>query len=483
MSKPSVLSKGHFYGGGPWGPAWGTWGRRLKSHLGEPLLRCAIVWLGCDKARVDCEVLAAKLKEAGHEIVGEQEGEEAIIVSTCAFIREAVEESAGAIERALRQKREGRAKFVVVVGCLPQRFEEGMWQVFPELDAILGVADAYKLPEVLDRIERSREKVQEISDPNLAPAGGGLRVLSTPPWTAFVKIAEGCDKECSFCVIPKIRGKHRSRPIEEVVREARMLADWGVKEVVLVSQDSTQYGLDIYGERKLADLVRALDAVEGIRWVRLLYLFPLPYLLELAKAVAESEKALPYFDVPIQHVSERILSLMKRAGSAEECERIFDSLRETLPGVCLRSSVIVGFPTETEGEFGELLEFVERVQFDRLGAFVYSDEPEAESAKLEPKVSQKEARRRLRVLLERQGQVERQLNFRFVGRNLEVLLERDLGEGWFEGRTYRDAPEIDAVARVFAPGAKVGEFVTARIEDVEGQDLRGRAVAHRAGWL
>lgn len=439
-------------------------------------MRCAIVWLGCDKARVDCEVVAAKLAEAGHELVGSKEEAEAIIVSTCAFIRPAVEESAGAIEEALRLKRKGRVRLVVVVGCLPQRFGEGTLEVFPDIDALLGVADLHKLPEVLDRLSRGERGITHISDPNTAPAGGGPRLLSTPGWTAFIKIGEGCDQECSFCVIPKLRGKYRSRPLEEIVGEARALAERGVKEVVLVSQDSTQYGLDIYGRRRLADLLRALNEVEGIRWIRVLYLFPIPYLLEVARAVAECEKVLPYFDVPVQHVSGRILGLMRRRGSAPEYKGLFKAVREIVPGACLRTSVIVGFPTETEGDFQELLNFVEEVKFDRLGAFLYYDEPEAESSKLEPKVPESVAKRRLRRLLERQRRIERRLNRGLVGRELEVLLERDLGGGWFEGRSYRDAPEVDASVRVYAPGGGVGQFVLARIERVEGQDLSGRAL-------
>jgi ribosomal protein S12 methylthiotransferase len=411
--------------------------------------KVGILSLGCPRNMVDSEIILSRLKSKDY-VITDMEDAEIGIVNTCAFIKAAKQESIDAILSLIELKKEGRLKKVIVCGCLPQRYKDELYGEFREVDAFLG-----KL--CLDRGKRD--------------------FYLTPRHYAYLKICEGCVNRCSFCVIPAIKGDFSSRDTSSLVEEARALDKRGVKELNIIGQDITLYGHDLYaGGSLVALLKRILKETKDIRWIRLLYLYPSHISDELLDLIAREERICKYIDIPLQHINERILKLMNRRMTPDSIEKLIAKVRRKIPGVALRTSLMVGFPTETEKEFKELLEFVGRIEFERLGVFTYSREEGTAAYGLKPQVSDKIKNQRFNMIMVKQQEISRRVNERFLGRSLEVLVD-EKGEGYYLGRSYADAPEVDG--NVFINTSykvKVGDFVRCRITDTLEYDLVGEPV-------
>jgi ribosomal protein S12 methylthiotransferase len=422
----------------------------------------AVVTLGCEKNTVDSEVLMGKLRRRGLRLVADPEGAETIIVNTCGFIDHAKKESIDAILEAVELKRSASAAKmaaprVLVAGCLSERYRSDLEVEIPEVDAFFGTQD-------FERIVSSFGG--EDFDPKLDLIGE--RVLTTPRHFAYMKISEGCDHPCSFCAIPIMRGGHRSRPIEELEFEAMMLASNGAKEIVLIAQDLTYYGLDNYGSRALAKLLERLCRVSGLEWIRLMYAYPAQFPLDVLDVMAGEEKIVKYLDMPVQHASTNVLKHMRRGITRRATEELVGQIRSRIPGIALRTTLIAGFPTESEQDFEELEQFVGEMQFDRLGVFTYSQEEGTTAYPLGDPISQEEKFRRQRRLYEIQEEVSQEKNLARIGSTERVLIE-SIEDGYYFGRTRFDAPEVDECVRVTATGGRalaIGEFADVRISGV-----------------
>ncbi len=455
-----------------------------------------LVSLGCSKNLVDSEVMLGLLQGAGYRITGDVDDADAIIVNTCGFLGAAVEESLQTLNDMAARKTSGKCRAVVATGCLPQRDAQIIKDRAPGVDAILGSSDFGAIVGAVDTALKPKVKGAFV-----APGGidsGGLiqlnvtptavhtyvydhatpRVRATPPWSAYIKIAEGCDHSCSFCIIPQLRGPFRSRPIESIVIEARQLAASGVREIVLVAQDSTRYGFDRYGKMALGDLLQALSQVEELKWVRVLYAYPSQVNDEFIEALCTAPRIARYLDIPLQHAAQGVLKRMRRGGNAESYAKLLDKFREQAPGIGIRTSFIVGFPGETDEHFVELCKFVKEQKFDRIGVFKFSDEDSALSFGLDQKVPQEVIEKRYHELQKLQQKVSLQKNRGFIGQTLEVLLENEKPGGTM-GRAERDAPEVDGNVWVkMSPRERrenpPGSFVRVRITGCNEYDLSGK---------
>jgi len=434
--------------------------------------KVGLVSLGCPKNLVDSEGLLARLVEHGYELTADPAEADIIIVNTCGFIDAAKEESIDTILEMAAYKEKGRCRKLIVTGCLSQRYPQEIAAEIPEVDAVIGTGSLERLPALLDEIESGKQVVAVG-----APGGfrGGARILATRPGTAYLKIAEGCNHRCSYCVIPELRGPLKSRPEEELVAEASSLARQGVKELILVAQDTTSYGLDLYHELRLPSLLRKLAAIPEIRWLRLLYMYPERITSELLATIAEEPKVCRYFDIPLQHASDRILKAMGRASRQSSVRRLVEEIRRVFPEAALRTTFIVGFPGETEAEYEELLAFVEEQEFDWVGVFSYSPQEGTPAADLPGQVADEIKEERRERLLKVQRRISLKRNRAWLGKRLEVLIER-VGEGTGSGRCFRQAPEVDGITRIRGQGLKVGEFARVEIKHAGIYDLGGRVV-------
>ena len=436
------------------------------------------VWfhsLGCPKNRLDTEVMLGTLALEGFTLAERLEDAEAVVVNTCSFIEAAREESIHAILGVAERRASGRLRALVVTGCLPQRYGAELARELPEVDAFVGTGAFQDIGAVLhDALAgRSRGVYVEAGRTHLYDESSP-RLLVGPGHSAYVKIAEGCDRVCAFCAIPSIRGRFQSRRPESVLAEARQLAAAGVREINLVAQDSTSFGKDLPGRPRLATLLRALDDVEGLDWIRLLYLYPSAVDDALVEALARGRRLLPYVDVPLQHASDRMLRAMRRGTSAARQRRLVERLRAAIPDLTLRTTFIVGFPGETEEDFEELLAFVREVRFDRLGVFCYSDEEGTGAHALGDKVPRALARERWRRLVGLQQGIARENLAALVGREEDVLVDA-AGSGWARGRLRSQAPEIDGEVRLKGP-ARPGDLVRARLVAAGDVDLEGEVL-------
>lgn len=439
-------------------------------------IKVGMISLGCPKNQVDAEVMLARLRDEGCELTADAGQADVVVINTCGFIEDAKKESIENILEMAELKKEGTIKGIVVTGCLAQRYFKEMEEEFPEVNCILTVGSAGEIARAVKaayegdclRLESAPEKL-EIS---------GKRVMTTLPFYSYIKIAEGCDNRCSYCVIPYLRGRYRSRPMEEIVEEAQHLAENGVKELVVVAQDTTRYGQDLYGKLMLPELLRRLCRIEKLKWIRILYCYPDMVTDELIDVIASEEKVVKYIDLPIQHVSDRIVRAMNRRDNREKLEALISKLRERIPGVILRTTLIVGFPGETDEDFAELEEFVKSAKFERLGVFTYSQEDGTPAAKMPNQVDEEIKQRRQEIIMELQTRIADNNNKRMVGKTIEVLCEGyDRFAECFFGRSYADAPEIDG--KVFFTAAKrpkAGSFVNVKITDVFDYDLMGEMV-------
>lgn len=435
--------------------------------------------LGCPKNQLDTEVMLGRLAVAGYVLAERLEDADVAVVNTCSFIAAAREESIQAILEVAELRERGSLRALVVTGCLPQRYGAELARELPEVDAFVGTGEFPNLPRILDDalagrgrgvyVEAGRTHLYDEHDP---------RILTGPAHSAYLKIAEGCDRICAFCAIPGIRGRFQSRTLESVLAEARQLAALGVRELNLVAQDSTSWGKDLpatgTARPRLVDLVRALDAVEGLDWIRLLYLYPSAVGDELIEAVAGARRVLPYVDVPLQHASDRVLRAMRRGTTQHRQRRLVERLRAAIPDVTLRTTFIVGFPGETASDFEELLDFVRELRFDRVGFFRYSDEEGTAAFQLPGKVPVRVARERHRRLLAVQGEILRQKLEVLVGSEQTLLIDAG-GNGIARGRLPSQAPEIDGHVRVRG-SARPGDLRRARLTAVRGVDLEGEVL-------
>jgi ribosomal protein S12 methylthiotransferase len=439
-----------------------------------------IVSLGCPKNLVDSEVMAAALAEGGYLLTDRPEEASVILINTCAFILPAKEESIEEILRMTAWKGGGcgPCTHLVVTGCLPQRYGKGLEETLPEVDLFLGIGEVPNISRRLDELLRGPEGIGRrrrsvVGRPTFLMNAGHRRLSSTPHPSAYIKIADGCSNRCSYCVIPTIRGKARSRRVADVVKEAERLAAGGVRELIVTAQDTTAYGRDLKGKPTLSLLLRELAAVDGLAWIRLLYTYPAHLTEELLRTIADESKICNYLDIPIQHGDDAILRAMHRRGDATLIRDVVAKARAIIPGVALRTSIIVGFPGETPRRFENLISFVRELRFDHLGVFPYSREEGTAAAVLPSRISEKEKERRRNIVMEEQAVISCEINTTLIGTRQDILVEEksDLPGYAAVGRCRRQAPEIDGVTHLRGGNPEAGAFVTCRITTADDYDL------------
>ena len=440
--------------------------------------KVGMVSLGCAKNQVDGEVLMASLGDGGFVPVDDAAMADIAIVNTCGFIESAKRESIEEILELAALKKEGKIKKLVVTGCLGERYQQEMHKELPEVDAVIGIGANGEIAELLTKMMEKDQYVESFPEKDKMPLCGG-RVLTTPSYFAYVKIAEGCDNRCSYCAIPLIRGGYRSRTMESIEEECRALVADGAKELILIAQDTSRYGIDLYGEYSLAKLMERLCKIDGLHWLRVLYCYPDSITDELLEVMAREEKIVPYIDLPLQHASGKILKAMNRRGDRQSLTALMKKIREKVPGVVLRTTLIAGFPGETEEDFTQLAEFVKDVKFERMGCFAYSQEEGTAAAELPDQVEDEAKERRAEILMDDQMNIMDAQGQELIGQTLEVLVEGfdRYAECWF-GRSYRDAPDIDGKV-FFTTGGKrprLGSFVKVEITDCMDADLTGELV-------
>ena len=439
----------------------------------------AFVSLGCPKNLVDSERMLGLLQLDGYQLVSEPRGADFVVVNTCGFIERARAESFASIEEMLELKRQGKIRGVIVSGCLAERDKETLLEQCPEIDHLVGVFGREEVTRVADRLLGGLDEQRLVFQPAPArPLSDRARLRITPKHFAYLKISEGCDRLCTFCAIPKMRGKHATKPLEEVIAEARELAASGVRELNIVAQDTTYYGIDLYGEPRLVELLTELEKVEGIEWIRLMYLYPMYFGDDLIAHIAGSKKIVPYLDMPLQHINDTMLKRMQRRVNRADTEALIRKLRESIPNLAMRTTMIAGFPGETEEQFAELLEFASQQRFERLGVFTYSLEPDTPAARLPDHVDEATKESRRERLMQLQQQIAFDWNEAQLGQQHDVLLDRPVpGEKQaFIGRTYADAPDIDDVVYVSGRNLRPGQIVPCEIVAARGYDLIGAAV-------
>lgn len=423
--------------------------------------RVNVITLGCSKNIFDSEVMMGQLKSAGFEVEHEGQGNDyqVVVVNTCGFIEAAKEESIQTILQCAAARQSGAIQKLIVTGCLSERYKNELRQEIPEVDAWFGTRE---LPALLKALKADYRK--ELV---------GERLLTTPRHYAYLKISEGCDRPCSFCAIPLMRGRHMSRPLEELLEEARRLARSGVKELILIAQDSTYYGLDLYGKRRLADLLTGLSEVEGLQWIRLHYAFPAGFPEDVLDVMASSSKICKYLDIPLQHIHDDILASMRRGLNGEKTRRLLDKIRQKVPDVALRTTFIVGYPEETEEHFETLCSFIQEQRFHRVGVFTYSHEEQSAAYKLKDDVPSEEKERRAAVLMKIQQEISAERNQSLIGKTVTVLIDRSDGRNSF-GRTEADSPEVDNEVILENASLPPGSFVLAQVEDAGPYELFAR---------
>jgi ribosomal protein S12 methylthiotransferase len=463
-------------------------------------MKIYFVSLGCDKNLVDSEKMLGELSEHGYEFTDDEETADIAAVNTCCFIHDAQQESVDTILELAERRKSGKLKALIVTGCLAQRYQKDIVQEIPEVDAVLGTTAIDEIVRAVDAVLQENQPGKEgregcnaagktgnigmIGDPvrkvhledlSRPEHGGQKRILTTPGAVGYLKIAEGCDKHCTYCVIPSVRGPYRSVPMEELLQEASSLAAQGVKELILVAQETTVYGVDLYGRKRLPDLLKKLCAIDGIEWIRILYCYPEEITDELIETIADEPKILHYLDMPIQHASDAILKAMGRRTNRAELEEIIARIRSRIPDICLRTTLITGFPGESEQNHRHLLAFVKKMKFDRLGVFTYSKEDGTPAAAMRPQVPARIKKQRQKELMLAQQEIA----FRKVGKmkkkQLQAIVEGKLvGEDVYTARTYRDAPGVDGLLFIETPRELMsGDMVNVTVTGSKGYDLTG----------
>ena len=416
-----------------------------------------VITLGCSKNVYDSEVLMGQLKSNNKNVVHEKEGN-IVVINTCGFIDNAKQQSIDTILENVKKKNEGKVDKVFVTGCLSERYKPDLIKEIPDVDEYFGTTE---MPSLLKHL--GADYKNELI---------GERLLTTPKNYAYLKISEGCDRPCSFCAIPLMRGKHKSVSIEDLIKEATLLAKKGIKELILIAQDSTYYGLDLYKKRALSELLKELVKVKGIEWIRLHYAFPNGFPLDVLETIKKEPKICNYIDIPLQHISDKILKSMKRGSSMEKINNLLSNFRKIVPGIAIRTTLIVGYPGETKEDFEILKQWVKDTKFDRLGCFTYSHEENTGAYELEDNIPQKTKNERLNEIMEIQSQISWQLNQTKIGKNFKVLIDRKRGE-YYVGRTQFDSPDVDNEVLINAKSnfLRVGEYVNAKIIEASDFDL------------
>lgn len=433
--------------------------------------------LGCDKNLVDTEVMLGLLASKGHKMIDDEAQADVIVINTCCFINDAKEESIQTILEMADYKKEGRLKALIVTGCLAQRYKNEIIEEIPEVDAVLGTTSYDKIVEAIDEALQGHSLV-EMTDLDALPEVNTQRLVTTGGHFAYLKIAEGCDKHCTYCIIPKIRGNFRSVPMEKLLREAQELADQGVKELILVAQETTLYGKDIYGEKSLHKLLKELCKITGIQWIRILYCYPEEITDELIQVMKEEKKICHYLDLPIQHASNEILKRMGRRTSKEQLIEIIGKLRKEIPDIALRTTLITGFPGETEEQHEELMDFVDEMEFDRLGVFTYSAEEDTPAASMDGQIDESVKEDRQAELMELQQDIAFDLAEDMIGQEVLVLIEGKVAdENAYVGRTYKDAPNVDGLIFVNTDEELMsGDFARVKVTGALEYDLIGEII-------
>lgn len=446
-------------------------------------MKICLISLGCDKNLVDSEQMLGMMSDRGYSYTDDTEEADIIIINTCCFILDAKEESVEAILETARLKEKGRLKALIVTGCLAQQYRDEIRKEIPEVDALLGTSSYDKIAEVIDGVlganeSKEERNLDEFHDLDRLPPLSARRVHSTGGWYAYLKIAEGCDKNCTYCIIPSLRGRFRSYPMEALTAQARQLAEDGIKELILVAQETTVYGTDLYGKKSLAELLRRLCAIEGLRWIRILYCYPEEIDEELIEVMAKEDKICKYLDIPIQHASDRILRKMGRRTDKAALIRVIKKLRSSVPGITLRTTLITGFPGETEEESRELLDFVGQMEFERLGVFCYSAEEGTPAAGFDDQIDEEVKKERKASIMELQQGISARKLAAMAGREMDVLIEGKLSdEDVYVGRTYMDIPGVDGYIFVHSDREHMsGDFIRARVTASSEYDLIGEAI-------
>ena len=440
-------------------------------------MKLLFISLGCDKNLVDSEQMLGLLEKEGHTFTDDETEAEVIIINTCCFINDAKEESIQTILKMADYKKEGTLKTLIVTGCLAQRYQKEIFEEIPEVDAVLGTASYEKIAEAVSQTLKGERRLW-LEDMNFLPEAEERRMLTNGGHYAYLKIAEGCDKRCTYCIIPKIRGNYRSVPMERLVREAGELAEGGVKELILVAQETTLYGKDLYGEKSLHKLLRKLCRIDGLRWIRILYCYPEEIDENLIQVMKEEPKICHYLDLPIQHADDEILKKMGRRTTKSQLIEIIQRLREEIPDIVLRTTLITGFPGETRTQHQELLDFVNEMEFDRLGVFTYSQEEDTPAADMPEQISEEVKNDRQAEIMELQQEIAFDLAEDMIGREIIVMVEGKVAdENAYVGRTYMDAPNVDGLIFIEAEEEMVsGDFARVRVTGALEYDLIGELI-------
>ncbi len=444
----------------------------------ENVVKVGVVSLGCPKNQCDAELMMAKIRDAGYKLVSEPGLADVVVINTCGFIQSAKEEALEEIMEAIDRKNDGINKKIIVTGCLAERYQKQMDEEFPEIDAVLGIAKNDDIVEVINSVLLDKRVI--IFDDKDKHNMEGERMLGTLPHYAYLRIADGCSNRCSYCAIPLIRGNMRSRPMENIIKEAERLAENGVRELVVVAQDVTAYGTDLYGKYALPELLHKLCKIENIKWIRLLYCYPDRITDELIETIKSEEKVLNYLDIPIQHCDADILKAMNRKGDERSLRELFAKLRREIPGIVLRTTLLVGFPGETEEQFSALAEFANDMGFERMGCFAYSAEEDTPAAEMPNQINDKEKQRRADIITKEQEIRLSEYHAGFIGKSVETVCEGyDRLSGMYFGRSMHFAPEIDGMI-YFTCGkgmrARVGDFVQVKITDIMDYNLLGERI-------
>ncbi|WHH59402.1 30S ribosomal protein S12 methylthiotransferase RimO [Petroclostridium sp. X23] len=438
--------------------------------------RIGVVSLGCAKNLVDTEVMLGLLSKEGFTITNRADSAHILIVNTCGFIESAKQESIDNILDLAGYKETGNCKLLIVTGCLAERYQDEIIKEIPEVDAVIGTGNYHEIADVINETFKG-QKVLKYGNQDFTPEEGLPRLQSTPSYTAYLKISDGCDNFCTYCIIPKLRGKYRSRTIENIVAEAKQLSEQGVKELIIIAQDTTRYGIDLYGEHKLHQLLNELCEIDGVKWIRLHYCYPEDITDQLIDVIANQPKVCNYLDIPIQHCSNEILKKMGRRGTKEQLTALLDKIRTRISSVTLRTSIIVGFPGEKEKHFAELEEFIQVVKFDRAGVFKYSQEEDTPAASFEGQLNDEEKQERYERLMVLQNSISQEINDSKVGKIYDVLVEGyDKRARHYYGRTYADSLDIDGKA-FFTSNIKLnpGDFAQVKITQAKNYDLIGES--------
>lgn len=441
---------------------------------GKPKMKIMFISLGCDKNLVDSEMMLGMLRERGYEFTDDETAADIVVVNTCCFINDAKEESINTLLEMGELRRSGKVKALVAAGCLAQRYKEEIQAEIPEVDAIIGTTAIDAVADAVDEVLAGNSQ-NHYKDINAAPVYGKKRIVTTGGHFAYLKIAEGCDKHCTYCIIPKVRGNYRSVPMESLIAEAKGLVENGAREIILVAQETTLYGKDLYGKKSLSELLRRLAKIEGLYWIRILYCYPEEIDDELIETIRSEEKVCNYLDIPIQHAADGVLKRMGRRTTQEQLRKVIEKLRTAIPDICLRTTLITGFPGETESDHEELMQFVDEMEFDRLGVFTYSQEEDTKAAIMEDQVEDEIKVQHQAEIMELQQEIAFDKADDMIGRVLYVMVEGKVAEeDAYVARTYKDAPNVDGYIFINTTATLMtGDFVKVQVTGSNEYDLIG----------